>query len=145
VLRILTDRIARPDARAGFVLDGYPRNRAQAEQLEHITPIDVVVSFDLPFPELEERLVNRRVCPKCHTVYNTVTRPPRTPGVCDRDGSPLEQRPDDQPQAVRTRLTVYAEQTAPLLRYYTEKKLLKTLDARGEPGDVGTRLRALVR
>lgn len=145
VLRILSERIAQTDARAGFILDGYPRNLAQAEQLGRITPIDAVVSFDLPFPELEERLESRRVCPQCQTVYNVVTQPPRVPGTCDLDGTPLVQRADDQPAAVRTRLTVYAEQTAPLLRYYADRGLIRTLDARGEPQDVTARLRALVR
>ena len=145
VLRILTERIAQTDARAGFLLDGYPRNLAQAEALDRITPLDMVIAFDLPFPELVERLSGRRVCPSCHTVYNIQTQPPRTPGVCDRDGTALVQRPDDLPGPVRTRLAVYAEQTAPLLRYYSEKKLLRTLDARGAPQDVTQRLLALLR
>jgi adenylate kinase len=145
VLRILTERISRPDARAGFILDGFPRNRAQALALDRITPIDAVVAFDLPFPYLVERLTGRRICPKDQAVYNVVTQPPRTPGVCDHDGTPLIQRPDDQPEAVQTRLKVYAEQTAPLLQYYTERKLLRTLDARGEPRDVAQRLIRLLR
>jgi len=145
VLRVLTERISRPDAASGFLLDGYPRNLAQAEALARITPLDVVVAFDLPFPVLIERLSGRRVCPTCQTVYNIESRPPRTPGVCDRDGTALVQRPDDLPAAVRTRLEVYAEQTAPLERYYTEKGLLRTLDARGDPQDVTQRLVALIR
>jgi adenylate kinase len=145
VLRILTERIGRPDASSGFLLDGYPRNLAQAEALARITPLDLVVAFDLPFPVLIERLSGRRVCPTCQTVYNIETQPPRVPGVCDRDGTALVQRPDDLPAAVRTRLEVYAEQTAPLLRYYTEKKLLRTLDARGARQDVTQRLLGLLR
>jgi adenylate kinase len=145
VLRILTERIGRPDARSGFILDGFPRNRAQALALEHITPVDVVVAFDLPFPELVDRLTGRRICPNDQTVYNVVSSPPRTPGVCDLDGTPLIQRPDDRPEPVKTRLKVYAEQTAPLLQYYTERKLLRTLDARGQPQDVTQRLLHLLR
>jgi adenylate kinase len=145
VLRILTERIAQPDAASGFLLDGYPRNLAQAEALARITPLDVVVAFDLPFPVLIDRLSGRRVCPKCQSVYNIESQPPRTPGICDRDGTALVQRPDDLPAAVRTRLEVYAEQTAPLHRYYTEKGLLRTLDARGAPQDVTQRLAPLLR
>ncbi len=144
VLRILSERIGQSDARAGFVLDGYPRNLAQAEQLDRITPLDAVVAFDLPFPELVDRLSSRRVCPTCQTVYNLVTRPPQRPGFCDREGAALVQRPDDQPEAIRTRLAVYAEQTAPLLQYYTQRKLLRTLDARGEVQDVTGRLERLL-
>jgi adenylate kinase len=145
VLRLLNERIARPDATSGFVLDGYPRNLAQAEALARITPLDVVIAFDVPFPVLVDRLSGRRVCPTCQTVYNIETQPPRVPGVCDRDGTALVQRPDDLPAAVRTRLEVYAEQTAPLLRYYTEKNLLRTLDARGARQDVAQRLLGLLR
>jgi adenylate kinase len=145
VLRILRERIGRPDAASGFILDGYPRNLAQAEALATISPLDAVVAFDLPFPELIERLTGRRICPKCQTVYNVETKPPRRPGICDLDGTPLVQRPDDQPEAVKTRLKVYAEQTAPLLRYYAEKRLLRTLDARGTPRDVTQRLAGLLR
>jgi adenylate kinase len=145
VMRILTERIAQPDATTGFVLDGYPRNLAQGEALDRITRLDIVIAFDLPFPVLIERLSGRRVCPTCQTVYNVESRPPRTPGRCDRDGSALVQRPDDLPDPVRTRLEVYAQQTAPLHQYYTDKGLLRTLDARGEPQDVTQRLMALLR
>jgi adenylate kinase len=145
VLRILRERIGRPDAGKGFILDGYPRNLAQAEALAAITPLDSVVAFDLPFPELIERLTGRRVCPKCQTVYNVETRPPQRPGICDLDGTALVQRPDDQPEPVKTRLHVYAEQTAPLLNLYSQKRLLRTLDARGSPRDVSQRLAGLLR
>jgi adenylate kinase len=144
VLRILSERISRPDARGGFVLDGYPRNLAQAQELDRITPVDAVVAFDLPLPVLIERLSGRRVCPKCQSVYHILSRPPRVIGRCDLDGTELVQRPDDLPEAVRTRLGVYAEQTAPLLRHYTERGLLRTLDARGEPQDVAQRLARLI-
>ncbi len=145
VLQILSERIAAPDAQHGFVLDGYPRNLAQAEALARITPLDAVIAFELSFPELEARLSGRRVCPVCHTVYNIVTKPPATPGVCDREGANLVQRPDDQPAAIRTRLSVYAEETAPLLRYYQDRRLLRTLDARGSAPDVAARLARLLR
>jgi adenylate kinase len=144
VLRILRERISRPDARSGFVLDGYPRNLAQAQELDRIAAVDTVVAFDLPLPVLVERLSGRRVCPQCQTVYHVLSRPPRTIGRCDLDGAELVQRPDDLPEAVRTRLAVYAEQTAPLLRYYTDRGLLRTLDARGEPQDVAQRLARLI-
>ena len=145
VLRILSERLAASDARAGFILDGYPRNRAQAEQLEDITPVDRVIAFELPAALLVERLSGRRVCPSCHTVYNVVTNPPRVDGRCDRDGTELFQRPDDHPDAVRTRLAVYAEQTAPLFDHYRRRGILRELDATGTPDEVARRLVPLLR
>lgn len=144
VLKILTERLGRPDARAGFVLDGFPRNLAQAERLEQITPLDLVVAFEIPAAQLVERLSGRRICPTCQTVYHVTNRPPKVPGRCDFDGTELVQRPDDRPEAVRTRLAVYAQQTAPLVDHYTRRGLLRTLDATGSPEDVARRLRQLV-
>jgi adenylate kinase len=141
VLRILRERLAAPDARAGFLLDGFPRNLAQAEKLEEITPIEAVLSFELPAHLLVERLAGRRICPKCNTVYNVATRPPKTAGRCDLDGTELVQRPDDLPAAISTRLAVYAEQTAPLMSYYRKKGLLRSVDAQGSPEEVAARVR----
>ena len=142
VLKILGERLARPDARSGFLLDGFPRNRAQAETLEHLTPLDAVVSFELPSAELVRRLSERRTCPKCHAVYNLTSQPPKVAGRCDHDGSELVQRPDDRPEAVSTRLEVYAQQTAPLLEFYRARGLLRAIDASGSPETVAGRVRA---
>jgi adenylate kinase len=144
VLEILGERIAHEDAAAGFLLDGFPRNLAQAEALDRRTPLDVVVSFEIPTSELLPRLTGRRTCPTCHTVYNVVTRPPKVPDHCDLDGTLLVHRPDDRPEAVGTRLEVYRTQTAPLLRYYSDRGLLRPIDASGEPEAVAARVRAAV-
>lgn len=141
VLRILRERLGRPDAATGYILDGYPRNVAQANELDRITPIDRVLSFDLPESALVERLTQRWTCPKCGTAYNLATRPPKTPGVCDLDGTTLLQRADDAPAAVRTRLAVYREQTEPLLEHYRRLGRLTPIDARGTPEQVAQRLR----
>ncbi len=140
VLRILKERLARPDARTGFILDGYPRNVPQAKELEQIAPVDRVVSFDIPEGVLVERLTQRWNCPECGTVYNLATRPPKRPGVCDVEGATLVQRSDDRPDAVRTRLAVYEEQTAPLLEYYRVREALTPIDASGTPEQVARRL-----
>lgn len=145
VLRILGERLAAPDARGGFLLDGYPRNLAQAETLGRLTPLDVVVWFELPTPELVRRLSGRRTCPKCHAVYNVVSMPPKVPGRCDKDGTELVQRPDDLPEAVERRLKVYAEQTAPLLEFYRRLGLLRPIDATGSLDEVHARLRSAIR
>ncbi|MGP8073734.1 MAG: adenylate kinase [Thermoplasmata archaeon] len=142
VLKILHERISLPDARAGFILDGFPRNLPQAEALAAITPLDRVISFEVPSRVLVDRLVDRRVCPRCATVYNVRSHPPRNVGVCDRDGESLVQRPDDRLEAVTTRLKVYAEQTAPLLEHYRSRGLLHPIDATGSAEAVARRLRA---
>ena len=144
VLQILADRLRRADAAAGFILDGYPRTLPQARQLEQLTPLELVVSFELDPKVLVERLVGRRLCPKCGSVYNITSRPPHRPGRCDLDGAELLQRPDDRIEAVQVRLGVYAEQTAPLLQHYRAERLLRPLDASGSPSEVAHRLRELL-
>jgi adenylate kinase len=140
VLRILKERLAEPDAQNGFLLDGYPRNLAQAEELAKITPIDVVLAFEIPEADLVERLTQRWTCPKCGTAYNLRTRPPQRPGICDHDGTPLVQRSDDTGSAVRTRLSVYREKTAPLLAHYQKAGSLRTIDATGPLPEVSRRI-----
>lgn len=144
VLGILGERLDAPDARSGFILDGFPRNLAQAEILERRVVLDHVVSFEIPSAELVRRLSARRICPTCQAVYNLDSKPPRVPGRCDRDGSELLQRPDDRPEAVEVRLRVYAEQTAPLLDFYRRRGLLRSLDASGAPEAIAERLRRLI-
>ena len=144
VLRILGERLARPDAKAGFLLDGFPRNLPQAEALGRVTPLDAVVSFDVDPEEIVRRLSDRRVCPQCQSVYNLSSRPPQAAGRCDKDGTSLVQRSDDRPEAVATRLKVYAEQTAPLLQFYRERGLLRPVNARGSPDQVTRRVRSLI-
>ncbi len=142
VLGILRDRLRLPDTGRGFVLDGYPRNVAQAESLTEITPIDHVLYFEIPESVLVERLSQRRNCPTCGTVYNLVTQPPRVADRCDRDGTPLVQRSDDSEEAVRTRLGVYREVTLPLLDLYRRQGRLRTVPASGTVDEVAARVRA---
>ena len=144
VLRILAERLRSKEASFGFLLDGFPRTRSQAEALAAITPIDRVVSFEIPEPLLRERLVQRRSCPKCGTVYNLATRPPRTPGRCDLDGVELTHRSDDREDAVQTRLDAYRRLTAPLVEYYRERRLLRPVDATGTMEEVARRIRAAI-
>lgn len=145
VLGILRERLEQPDARAGFILDGFPRNIAQAEALGRFARVEQVFSFGLPEEQLVARLSDRWVCPKCQSVYNLSSQPPKVPGTCDRDGETLVQRPDDRPEAVRVRLRVYLEKTAPLLDYYRKRNLLHPIDARGTPDEVTARLRSALR
>ncbi len=144
VLRILQEHLHRSEVARGFVLDGYPRNLAQAEVLDTITQLDSVISFEIPESLLIERLTQRRSCPKCGLTYNLLTHPPVRMTRCDRDGTELVVRPDDLPEAVATRLKVYTKQTAPLLDYYQAKGVLTVVDATGTPSEVSHRIRALI-
>jgi len=144
VLEILEERVGRADAARGFLLDGFPRNIAQAAALDRRTPLDVVVAFEIPTEALLPRLTGRWNCPTCRSVYNVETQPPKVAGRCDHDGTPLVQSPDDRIEAVRTRLEVYRKETAPLLQYYATRGILRTIDATGDPSTVGARVRAAV-
>jgi len=141
VLKILHERFDQPDAKVGYLLDGFPRNLAQAEALGNFSSVERVVSLEISPDLLVDRLSQRRVCPKCQSVYNLSTQPPKLPGKCDLDGADLVHRPDDRPEAIMTRLKVYAEQTAPLLDYYRKRHLLRAVDATGTPDEVATRVR----
>ena len=141
VLQILRERLGEPDAKVGYLLDGFPRNLAQAEALGKFSTVERVVSLDVVPDLLVDRLSQRRICPECQAVYNLATKPPRIPGKCDNDGADLVHRPDDRPEAIMTRLKVYAEQTAPLLDYYRKRHLLRGVDASGTPDEVASRIR----
>lgn len=144
VLGLIAERLRAPEATAGLLFDGFPRTVAQAEALEQLTPVEVVVFFDLPEAMVVQRLTERRSCPTCGTVYNLRTQPPARSGVCDRDGTTLLQRTDDTAEAVHHRFVAYRENTEPLLDFYRERGRLRVLDARGSPAEVGARLRALL-
>ncbi len=141
VLRLVREALGAPAALAGYLFDGFPRTRAQAEALESIAPVDRVVYFEIPETPLVERLTQRRTCSTCGRSYNLSCRPPRVDGRCDADGGPLIQRPDDTADAVRIRLDVYRRQTAPLLEFYRALGKLSTIDASGDIAAVGRRLR----
>ena len=141
IIRMIAERLGRPDARAGFLLDGFPRTIAQAEALERLLKnlgqsLERVVYFDVSEPELLRRLTGRRVCRNCQTAYHLVSAPPKTPGVCDRCGGELYQRDDDSEATVRNRLAVYARQTAPLLDWYRGRGLLASVPGEGAITDI---------
>jgi adenylate kinase len=144
VLRLIRERLGRPEAARGFLLDGFPRNRAQAEALAEVTPIDTVVAFEIDPGVLVRRLSERRVCPVCASVYNLTTQPPRVMGRCDRDGAELVHRPDDRPEAIATRLDIYARETAPLLDFYRDRGVLRPIDADGTLAEVARRVQSAV-
>ena len=141
---MVRDRLSQDDAIDGFLLDGFPRNVAQAGELNGIlveigSPLSVVLDLEVDFDEVVKRLSGRRTCKKCGHVWHLEYDAPTAPGVCDRCGGELYQRDDDQPGTVRHRLDVYAQQTAPLIDFYRSSEQLVAIDALGAVEDVTER------
>jgi adenylate kinase len=127
VNRMLAQRVTAADCAHGFLLDGYPRTVEQAEFLSTVldrqrfqTPI--VLHLDVPMDALIGRLTSRRQCPTCKRIYNLMHQPPKTPGICDDDGTPLITRKDDSEDVARERIRTYDEWTRPVLAYYQDRK-----------------------
>jgi len=131
IVQLIKERVAKPDCKNGFLLDGFPRTMGQAKELERMTDIDLVLSIVVDFDALVERAVGRRTCPKCSAVYHIKFNPPMNEGICEKCGSKLIQRDDDKEETVRNRLRVYQEQTAPLIEYYRKKGKLVDIDGSG--------------
>jgi adenylate kinase len=146
MLGIIRERLARSDARRGFILDGFPRTIGQADGLAALlaelgAPLDAVVLFEVDAEVLQKRLAGRRSCRRCGRVFHIESNPPR-PGDPCTGGVPhdLFQRPDDNEATVRERLAVYRERTQPLIDYYARKNLLRRIDADGTLDEVDARL-----
>ena len=136
ILKMVAERFREPDAAEGFILDGFPRTIAQADGLGEMLDalgrkIDAVIYFDVSEPELVRRLTGRRLCRACQTPFHVVSAPPKREGVCDRCGGELYQRADDSEATVRNRLQVFERQTTPLLDYYRQRGLLRTVSGEG--------------
>ncbi len=136
VIRMTLERLQRPDARAGFLLDGFPRTRAQAEALDRALAdaglgLDAVVLVDVPDEVVLERMTGRRTDPQTGKIYHTVYNPP-PPEAADR----VVQRPDDNPESVRVRLDKYHQETEPVIPHYEAEGLLKRVDGRASPAEV---------
>jgi len=147
MLGIIRERLARDDARRGYVLDGYPRTLPQARSLQSLMdersePRVVIVNIDVDREELVRRISGRRSCPNCRAVFNVHAQPPKKADVCDACGQKLVQRADDEEATVRQRLAVYDRQTRPLLDYYGD--WVTPIDGQGTPREVFDRLSSLV-
>ena len=150
VIGLVEERLARPDAHPGFVLDGFPRTAAQAQALDATLKarrmaLDRVVFLDVSRDELLRRLTGRRVCRQCGTPFHIVSAAPRVADRCDRCGGELYQRSDDSSEAVANRLDVYEKQTAPLLDYYRDRGLLADVGGEGDVDRVAEDIRKAVR
>jgi adenylate kinase len=148
VLGMIRERVSEPDTRRGFILDGFPRNLAQAHALDHLLealrrPLDAVVQLEVDYRELVRRISGRRTCADCGRVFNLLTSPPG-PGttLCPKTGQAhrLIQRPDDNEATVAERLRVYDEKTRPLIDFYRARGLLRVIDAEGDVDAVTRRL-----
>jgi adenylate kinase len=149
VLGMLRERLTRPDAARGFILDGYPRNIAQADSLAALLqglgkPLERVILLNLNLGLLFKRLTGRRVCQDCQRVFNVMTSPPGTPPPCLLCGDMprLLQRPDDAEEVIGKRLEVYDAQTKPLIRYYEDAGLLRVVDGDADVHTVFGRMQA---
>ncbi|MGO9760516.1 MAG: adenylate kinase [Solirubrobacteraceae bacterium] len=150
IIGMITQRIASGDARDGFLLDGFPRNEAQADALKDaLSSLDrrltAALLIEVPDDDLVRRLAGRRVCVKNPShIYHVDFDPPKHEDVCDQDGARLIQREDDQEEVIRRRLEVYHSQTEPLIAYYDRAALLRRFDGRRTPDEVHAHIRATV-
>jgi adenylate kinase len=139
------DRMLQPDARGGFLLDGFPRNIGQAEALDrflagHELKLDAVLDLEVPEEEVVKRIAGRRICRKDSShVFHAEYAPPKAAGVCDKCGGELYQREDDSEATVRKRLAVYHSETEPIIDYYKAQGLVTTISGLGPTGDVTQR------
>lgn len=132
-VKILLDRVAQDDCKNGYVLDGFPRTIPQAKVLDDALSklgetIDYAIDVDVPDENIINRMSGRRACLACGATYHIEHIPPKQEGICDRCGKELVLRDDDKPETVKNRLEIYHEQTQPLIDFYTEKGVLKTVD-----------------
>lgn len=152
VAKIIKDRLAQKDCEEGYILDGFPRSAEQADMLTKINEEldgDKEVSFKAVYFDLDQeilisRIVNRRSCPKCGEIYNIKFHPPKTEGVCDKCGTELTQRKDDNEETAKARFETYFRETEPLVDYYKNKEVLRTIDANGTIDEVWERLLKVV-
>jgi len=149
VLGMVKERISQDDCKKGFILDGFPRNVAQAEALDKMLaemniPLDLALNVDVPFDDLMKRLTGRRTCKVCGQMYNIYYSPPKVEGKCDKCGGELFQRDDDKEETIKKRLDVYRAQTEPLIDYYSKKGILKNVSGTGSIDEIFNNICAIL-
>src|SRR3989344_3501914 len=141
VNKVIEKGLKQEQYRNGFILDGYPRTTEQAEFLENVLwklkkKIDLVLNLAASEEEIVKRLTARRNCSKCGTLYNIITMKPKKKDTCDKCGSSLSIRKDDEPETVKKRIQVYNQETSPVIEYYRKRKMLADVDATKRPREV---------
>ena len=144
VVRMVLERLDQPDAQDGFILDGFPRTMVQAQALEQALaergrPLSAALRFVVGDDVAVKRLAGRRTCRRCQRTYNVEFKPPRREGVCDVCGGELRQRGDDAEETARHRIEVYHRDTEPLIFFFSERGLLRDVDAEGPEQEVTRR------
>jgi len=151
VTRLIESRLSRKETSdTGFLLDGFPRTTAQAEDLDKILetngiPLEFAVLMEAGLPVIVQRLTGRRVCRQCGALYHIQNMPPQKQGVCDRCGGELYQRPDDTEETIKKRMDVYYEKTAPIIDFYAQQDKLKKIDAEKETAQLLKDLEAFIK
>jgi adenylate kinase len=145
MVKLVAERLRAPDCQSGFILDGFPRTIAQAEDLERMLDgsglaLESALCLNASNDVIIKRLSGRRTCKKCGGLYHAVFNPPSRPGICDRCGGELYQREDDREDKIAARLRVYEDQTAPLKEFYRERGLLREIDGVGSVAEVRNRV-----
>lgn len=146
MVEMVTERLGEPDCSPGFLLDGFPRTRGQAEALDPALAatgrtLDAVVLMEVADEEVVQRLSGRRTCRRCHHSCNVVSLPPRVAGACDRCGGELFQRQDDRPETIRNRLDAYHKQTEEVVPYYETKGMVRRVSAVGSVDEIQQSIR----
>ncbi len=145
MVKLVAERLREPDCRSGFILDGFPRTLAQADELEQMLDgtglaLKSALCLQASNDVIIKRLSGRRTCKQCGSLHHLVFNPPARPGICDRCGGELYQREDDREEMIAARLRVYENQTAPLKEYYRKRGLLNEIDGVGSVEEVGKRV-----
>ena len=144
VVSLIKERLAKDDCKSGFILDGFPRTIEPAKALESFVDIYLVIDLDVELTALVKRLTGRRSCPKDGSVYHLEFKPPNEEGLCDICGAQLIQRSDDNEETVKSRIATYKEKTEPLIKFYTDKGKLKTVDAGKHINEVTKEIMTLI-
>lgn len=149
VLGMIRERLGQPDTAKGYILDGFPRNLAQAAALDTLLAeigqsLQAAILLDVPFMDLLRRLTGRQTCRSCGAIFNKYTQPSREPGVCDVCGGELFSRDDDNEKTVNQRLTVFTEQTAPLIEFYAAQGKLDRIDGTQPIAAITAQFRAVL-
>lgn len=149
VIGLVKERISQDDCKKGYILDGFPRNIAQAETLDTVlagmnAPLGLALSVDVEKDDLMKRLTGRRTCKSCQQMYNVHFSAPKQEGVCDKCSGELYQRDDDKEEIINNRLDVYEKATAPLIDYYGKKGILKSVSGVGSIDDIFNKVCAIL-